>query len=45
MTQYDNPGRIISGSAGSELGVSATRLVLPIVETSGSVWVLEGIKR
>ncbi len=45
VTQYDNPGRIISGSAGSELGVSATRLVLPLVETSGSVWVLDGIRR
>ena len=45
VTKYDNPGRLISGSGGSELGVSATRIVLPIAETTGSIWVLEGIKR
>jgi len=27
-----NPGRLISGTGGSELGVSATRIVLPIVD-------------
>jgi Tol biopolymer transport system component len=45
VTQYDNPGRVISSAAGSELGVSSTRIVLPIIESSGSIWVLEGIKR
>ena len=44
-TQYDNPGRVITGTGGSELGVSATRMVLPIVETTGSVWVLDNVKR
>lgn len=45
VTHYDNPGRVISSGAGSELGVSATRLVLPVLETSGSVWMLDGIRR
>jgi hypothetical protein len=45
VTKYDNPGRLIAGTGGSELGVSATRIVLPIVETTGSIWVLDGIKR
>ena len=44
-TRYDDPGRIITGTGGSELGVSATRMVLPIVDTTGSVWVLENVKR
>jgi hypothetical protein len=45
VTKYDNPGRLISGTGSSELGVSATRIVLPIVETTGSIWVLDRIKR
>ena len=45
VTRYDNPGRTIAGTGGSELGVSATRIVVPLVESSGSIWVLEGIKR
>jgi Tol biopolymer transport system component len=44
-TQYNDPGRIITGTGGSELGVSATRIVLPIVDTTGSVWVLDHVKR
>ena len=45
VTQYDNPGRVIGSGGGAEMSVSATRLLLPIVESSGSVWVLEGIKK
>jgi len=45
VTRYDNPGRRLQASAISELGVSQTRLVLPIVERAGSVWVLDNIAR
>jgi len=45
VTRHDNPGRMISATARSELAVSRTRIVVPITETSGSIWVLDGIKR
>jgi Tol biopolymer transport system component len=45
VTRYDNPGRLISASGLSELGVNATQLVVPITETSGSVWILDGVDR
>lgn len=32
-------------SASSELGVSGDRIVVPILERSGSVWVLDQIDR
>jgi hypothetical protein len=47
VTRYDNPGRVISaagGPTGAELSVNRTRLVLPVTETSGSVWRLDNIK-
>jgi hypothetical protein len=43
VTHYSSPGRLISASGLSELGVNATHLVVPITETSGSVWVLDGV--
>jgi Tol biopolymer transport system component/predicted Ser/Thr protein kinase len=45
VTNYDNPGRTVSASSRSELTVSQTRIVVPITETTGSIWVLDGIKR
>ena len=45
VTRYDNPGRRLQASGISELGVSQTRLVLPILERAGSVWVLDNIGR
>jgi WD40 repeat protein len=44
VTRYDDPGRTLTASALSELGVSPSRLVLPLTETTGSVWVLDGIQ-
>jgi Tol biopolymer transport system component len=44
VTNYANPGRLITGQGGSELGVSANRIVLPVVETTGSIWVLDNVK-
>jgi hypothetical protein len=45
VTRYNNPGRLISASGLSELGVGATHLIVPITETSGSVWILDGVDR
>jgi eukaryotic-like serine/threonine-protein kinase len=47
LTRFDNPGRSIAaagGTGGAELGVSRTQLVLPLTETTGSVWVLDNIQ-
>jgi hypothetical protein len=43
VTRYDNPGRLVSASGLSELGVTAAHLIVPITETSGSVWILDGV--
>jgi Tol biopolymer transport system component len=43
VTQSDNPSRIIAAGGGTEMGVSATRLVVPMRETSGSIWVLDHV--
>jgi Tol biopolymer transport system component len=43
VTRYNNPGRLISASGLSELGVTAAHLIVPITETSGSVWILDGV--
>ena len=45
VTRHENPGRMLPGSGGSDLGVTQTRLVVPITEKSGSIYVLDGIKR
>jgi serine/threonine protein kinase len=45
VTRYESPGRTLDSAAGSELGVSRSQLVVPIRETRGSVWVLDGVKR
>ena len=45
VTRYEDPGRMVSASALSELAVTPTRIVVPITETSGSIWVLDGLKR
>jgi hypothetical protein len=35
----------VTSSSGSELGVGQDRIVVPILERSGSVWVLDQIDR
>ena len=45
MTRNDSPGRTVEASGASELGVSSTRIVVPIVEAKGSVWLLDKISR
>jgi serine/threonine protein kinase/Tol biopolymer transport system component len=45
VTTNDSPSRTVDAAGGSELGVSSTRLVVPIIEAKGSVWLLEGISR
>jgi eukaryotic-like serine/threonine-protein kinase len=44
VTRFEDPGRVLNAGAAGELGVSSTRLVVPITQTSGSVWVLDNIK-
>ena len=45
VTRFTDPGRRLLSSSASELGVSRDRIVVPIVERSGSVWVLDQVDR
>ena len=45
VTRYDDPGRTLTASGGSELAVTPTRLVVPLTETTGSVWLLDNLGR
>ena len=41
VTRYDDPGRLLNAISAADLGVSASRIVAPLTETSGSVWLLK----
>jgi Tol biopolymer transport system component/predicted Ser/Thr protein kinase len=46
VTRFESPGRMPSDYiGGAELGVAANRLVLPIMEATGSIWMLENVDR
>jgi dipeptidyl aminopeptidase/acylaminoacyl peptidase len=45
FTRFTDPGRRLVTGSGSGLGVSGDRLVVPILERAGSVWVLDHIDR
>jgi len=45
VTSLADPGRRLQSSSNAELGVSRTRMVVPILERSGSVWVLDHVDR
>jgi dipeptidyl aminopeptidase/acylaminoacyl peptidase len=46
VTDFQSPARMAApANQASEIGVSAKRLVLPITEVSGSIWVLENVER
>jgi len=45
VTRFTDPGRRVTSSSASELGVSRDRIVVPILERSGSVWLLDQIDR
>jgi dipeptidyl aminopeptidase/acylaminoacyl peptidase len=45
VTRHENPSRLVTATTLAELGVNATSLVVPITETSGSIWVLDNAKR
>ncbi|HYG81665.1 MAG TPA: protein kinase [Pyrinomonadaceae bacterium] len=46
VTSFDNPGRIISPVVNRmQMAVSETRLVVPLMEVTGSIWMLEGVDR
>jgi sugar lactone lactonase YvrE len=43
VTSFNDPGRALAATAASELGVGRSQLVLPIVEATGSIWMLEAL--
>jgi dipeptidyl aminopeptidase/acylaminoacyl peptidase len=45
VTHTESPRRTITSDAGSELGVSSSWLVVAIVESKGSVWLLDRVSR
>jgi hypothetical protein len=45
VTRYDSPGRTVEAASVSELGVSGTRLIVPLTEARGSIWLLDGVGR
>jgi Tol biopolymer transport system component len=45
VTRFDSPGRTLTAAGFTELGVSATRLIVPLTETSGGIWTLDNIGR
>ena len=46
VTSFDSPGRMVWPQVGgSEIALSADRLVLPITEVTGNIWVLDGVDR
>jgi Tol biopolymer transport system component len=46
VTSFDSPGRMVWPLlGGSEIALSADRLVLPITEVTGNIWVLDGVDR
>jgi Tol biopolymer transport system component len=45
VTRYDSPGRTVEAASVSELGVSGTRLIVPLTEAKGSIWLLDGVGR
>lgn len=46
VTNFENPGRMIpSRIVPMELQLTADRLVVPIMEVSGSIWILEHVNR
>jgi len=44
VTDFESPGqRILSDPRNLEMAVSADRLVLPILEDSGDIWIMENV--
>jgi Tol biopolymer transport system component len=45
VTHYDSPSRMIAASGWTEIALSEKRLVVPIKEVSGSIWLLDNVDR
>jgi len=46
VTSFENPGRMILPDTGSlDLTLSADRLILPMMEASANIWILENVDR
>ncbi len=46
VTNFESPGRMIPpGIVPIEISLAANRLIVPIMEVSGSIWILENVNR
>ena len=46
VTSFDSPGKVVWSNLGSaEITLSADRLVVPITEVTGNIWMLDGVDR
>ena len=45
VTSFDSPGRMMLPQPQNLIALSADRLVLPITEVTGSIWVLDNVDR
>jgi Tol biopolymer transport system component/predicted Ser/Thr protein kinase len=43
VTRYESPSRMIAALGSTDIALSETRLVLPIMEVSGSIWLLDNV--
>jgi len=45
VTSFDSPGRMLWPNPGSEIPLDTERLLIPITEVTGSIWVLDNVDR
>jgi Tol biopolymer transport system component len=45
VTSHDSPDRVIAAAGPTEIALSDKRLVLPIREVSGNIWMLDNVNR
>lgn len=41
VTHYEDPVRLLESGSAAELGVGESRIIAPITELSGSIWLLK----
>jgi hypothetical protein len=46
VTSFDSPGKIVWPKlGGADITLSVDRLVLPITEVTGNIWMMDGVDR
>jgi Tol biopolymer transport system component len=45
VSRHEGPGRTLASAGYAELGVGERRLLLPLTETTGSIWLLDNLAR